>query len=58
MQSLPVNYLARYVSKYILNNDLLFNLMNLKLKRLLTLINSPLVSEIKIDIDTLKVSEA
>jgi len=38
MHSLPVNYLARYISKFILNNELLFNLMNIKLKRILNLI--------------------
>lgn len=44
MHALPVNYLSRYLSKFILNNDMLYNLMNIRLKRILTVINSPLIS--------------
>ena len=58
MHALPVNYLSRYLSKFILNNDMLYNLMNIRLKRILTLINSPLIEELKIDFDSIKVTDS
>jgi hypothetical protein len=58
MHALPVNYLSRYLAKFILNNDMLFNLINIRLKRILTVVNSSLVNEVKIDFDSIKVSEA
>ncbi len=58
MHALPVNYLSRYLAKFILNNDMLYNLMNIRLKRILTVVTSPMMDEVKIDFDSIKVSEA
>jgi len=60
VHSLPANYIARYISKFILKNDLLYNSLNLKLKRTLSLINSPFAEEINtlINYDNMKISES
>lgn len=56
---MPVNYIARYVSKFILKNDLLYDSLNMKLKRILSLINSPYADEIAglVNYDGMRISE-
>jgi hypothetical protein len=56
-QTIPLRFLAKYVARHILRNEHYYLLEELKLKRIFMINRHPLETAIKIDFETIKITE-